>query len=319
MKRSALSEFLRGVVIAALPVAAAGCCSDRPETEVVSIDGFIDVGDGGVSDAGALSYPVCEQLCPKPSNEKALYGCEARDQSDGGISSVTCNVQVTRCSYFLGAGGRPPLGLRPRGAIVADDPAGAFFAQMAHVEAAAIDGFVELATALAVHGAPAALVDDARRAAEDERRHARVAAAFARRFGAGALPPVEIDPVAAPTLETLALQNAREGCVLETYGAVVTQWQSRTAGDRMVRRAFVNIARDELRHAELAFAVARWLHARLDDPARRRVRDGQREAAAALLRDVAQPSDARLVATLGLPDRDAALRLVGDLRVRLWS
>jgi len=49
------------------------------------------------------------------------------------------------------------------------------------------------------------------------------------------------------------------------------------------------------------------------------VRDGQREAAAALLRDVAQPSDARLVATLGLPDRDAALRLVGDLRVRLWS
>ena len=160
---------------------------------------------------------------------------------------------------------------------------------------------------------------DARNAARDEERHARLAVAFARRYGARTLPPVEIDAVAAPSLETLAAANAREGCVLETYGAVVTQWQSRTAGDRAVRRAFFNVARDELRHAELAFAVARWLHPRLDLAARRRVRDAQRAAAAELVRDLERPTDARLVATLGLPDRDAARGLVADLRARLWA
>jgi hypothetical protein len=317
MKRSALSDFLRSVVIAALPVAAVGCCSDYSVEVQLQVDAFAAEPDDG----GLLPESVCTAMCKPPRREtiKQVYGCHVVETSDAGITGIACDEHVGHCSTFPVAGGRPPLGLRPRGAIVARDAAGAFFAQMAHVEAAAVDGFVELATALAVHGAPSSLVDDARSAAEDERRHARVAAAFARRFGAGALPPVEIDPVAAPSLETLALQNAREGCVLETYGAVVTQWQSRTAGDRAVRRAFVNIARDELRHAELAFAVARWLHARLDEAARRRVRDAQREAAAALLRDVAQPSDPRLVTTLGLPDRDAALRLVGDLRVRLWS
>ena len=42
-------------------------------------------------------------------------------------------------------------------------------------------------------------------------------------------------------------------------------------------------------------------------------------AAAELARDVERPTDARLVAMLGLPDRDAARRLVADLRARLWS
>ena len=164
-----------------------------------------------------------------------------------------------------------------------------------------------------------AAVAAARVAAADETRHARVAAHFARRFGAATLAPVEIDAVAAPSLETLAEANAREGCVLETYGAVVTQWQSRTARDRAVRRAFVNIARDELRHAELAFAVARWLHPRLDDLGRRRVREARCAAADELARDIARPTPPRLVAAVGLPSSEAARGLVADLRARLWT
>lgn len=320
MKRSALSDFLRGLVIAALPAAAIGCCSDAERNEIASVDGFVDVGDGGVDDAGALPYSVCQEVCPKPANDKALYGCEPHDATDGGVTSVVCQIQVTRCNAFpFAAGGRPPLGLKPRRPVDARDPVGAFFAAMAHVEAAAVDGFEELAHALAAHGAPELLVAAAREAAADEARHARVATAFARRFGAATLPPVEIDAVPAPSLETLALANAREGCVLETYGAVVTEWQSRTARDRAIRRAFVNIARDELRHAELAFAVARWLHPRLDDLGRRRVREARRATAAELARDLERPTPPRLVAAVGLPDRDAARGLVADLRARFWT
>jgi hypothetical protein len=317
MKRNTLSAFLRSVVMSALPVAATACCSDYSVETIQQVDAFAaEVDDGGV-----LPGAVCNSLCKPPLREtiKQVYGCHVVDATDAGITAIACDEHVGHCSAFPVAGGRPPLGLRPRRAVDALDPAGAFFAAMAHVEAAAVDGFVELATALAVHDAPPSLVDAARAAAGDEERHARVAAAFARRYGASVLPPVEIDAVAAPSLETLAAANAREGCVLETYGAVVTQWQSRTAGDRAVRRAFANIARDELRHAELAFAVAHWLHSKLDLAARRRVRDARRAAAADLVRDLERPADARLVAALGLPDRDAARGLVADLRVRLWA
>jgi hypothetical protein len=322
MKRSALSEFLRSVVIAALPVAAAGCCTDhRSIVHHELADAFV-VDDGPPPPVGAgLPQADCDDACGAGFGHHesvTVYGCSVGSASDGGVTSVDCDEKIESC-FTIFAGGRPPLGLQPRGEIDAHDPAGVFFAGMAHVEAAAVDGFIELATALAVHDAPAALVADARRAAEDEARHARVAAHFARRFGAVALPPVVIDAVAAPSLETLALANAREGCVFETYGAVVTQWQSRTARDRSVRRAFANIARDELRHAELAFAVARWLHARLDAAARRRVREAQRAAAGELERDVERPLPPRLVAVVGLPSSDAARGLVADLRARLWS
>ena len=271
-----------------------------------------------------LPESVCQALCKSPvlgrGSVKQVYGCHVGETNDAGaVTSVLCDEKLERCGVPFAAGGRPPLGLRPRGTIAARDPVGAFFAGMAHVEAAAVDGFVELATALAVHRAPTLLVENARRAADDERRHARVAAAFARRFGASAPPPVVIDAVAAPSLETLAVANAREGCVVETYGAVVTEWQSRTARDRALRRAFVNIARDEMRHAELAFAVARWLHAQLDDLARRRVYDAMRAAAADLARDLDAPPPPRLVAAVGLPDRDTARDLLADLRARLWT
>ncbi|HEX6837041.1 MAG TPA: hypothetical protein VF334_10740 [Polyangia bacterium] len=321
MKRSALSDFLRGLVIAALPAAATGCCSDHRQivhhalTFPIAVEGTPPaVGDG-------LPQSVCDTECNTTVPHqfiKKIYSCSVGTIDATGITSVDCDEEYQTCTGFL-PGGRPPLGLRPRRAVDARDPVGAFFAAMAHVEAAAVDGFEELARALAAHGAPDVLVAAARDAAADEARHARVAAAFARRFGAAALPPVEIDAVAAPSLETLALANAREGCVLETYGAVVTEWQSRTARDRAVRRAFVNIAADELRHAELAFAVARWLHPRLDDLARRRVRDARRAAAAELARDLERPTPPRLVAAVGLPASDAARDLVADLRARLWT
>ena len=323
MKRTALSDFLRGLVIAALPVTATACCSDHRSIVHHDLPDAFVLDDGGATPpiGAGLPQPACDDACGAgryPHASVTVYGCVVAGATDGGITSVDCDEKTETCTTIF-AGGRPPLGLRPRRTVDARDPVGAFFASMAHVEAAAVDGFDELARSLAAHGAPAVLVAAAHEASADEARHARVAAAFARRFGAVTLPPVEIDAVDPPSLETLALANAREGCVLETYGAVVTEWQSRTARDRAIRRAFVNIARDELRHAELAFAVARWLHPRLDELARRRVRDVRRAAAAELARDVERATPPRLVAAIGLPSSDAARGLVADLRVRLWS
>jgi hypothetical protein len=318
MKRSALSDFLRGVVVAALPLATAACCSERRQMVYEQVDAFV-VDDMGIYVGEPLPTSVCADVCKTAYRGTVTqnHGCTVADATDGGITAVSCDDDVKSCAPIFGAGGRPPLGLKPRSESVARDVAGAFFASMAHVEAAAVAGFEELATALEAHGAPATLVDDARRAAADERRHARVAADFAERRGATP-PPVEIAPVPPPSLETLALANAREGCVLETWGAVVTQWQGRMAADRVVRRAFINIARDELRHAELALAVAKWLAERLDDAALARVRAARDAAIAELEREIARPLPRAAVVELGLPDGEAACAMFAAMRSSIW-
>jgi hypothetical protein len=73
------------------------------------------------------------------------------------------------------------------------------------------------------------------------------------------------------SLLAIALKNAVEGCVRETYGAVVNLVESRWSSDPEVRRAMWSIAENECRHAELARALARWARTTTE-----RARDGKR-------------------------------------------
>ncbi|MGH7436059.1 MAG: ferritin-like domain-containing protein, partial [Polyangiaceae bacterium] len=81
---------------------------------------------------------------------------------------------------------------------------------------------------------------------------------FAVRYGGiPRRPRVERGPVR--PLEDIATENAAEGCVRETFGALIGIWQARFAGDPQVRRAMNGVARDESRHAALSWEVARWI------------------------------------------------------------
>jgi hypothetical protein len=82
----------------------------------------------------------------------------------------------------------------------------------------------------------------------------------------------------------MALENAVEGCVRETYGAVVGLVEAQTSSDASLRRAMRSIAADECRHAELAWAVHAWAMARLAGEERRRVKEAMREAVAEIAR-----------------------------------
>ena len=77
---------------------------------------------------------------------------------------------------------------------------------------------------------------------------------LARTFGAEP-EPVRITPCRCETFETVAVENAIEGCVRETYGALVSFWQARAAGDPKVREVYARIAEDELstRHSRGAW------------------------------------------------------------------
>jgi hypothetical protein len=155
---------------------------------------------------------------------------------------------------------------------------------MAEEETASIHAFDVLARDLARLEAPAELVSAAQSARADEVHHARAMARLARRHGARPSRPRAGRLEHRKSIESLALENAVEGCARETYGALLATWQSLRATDPTMRALFARIATDETRHAALAWAIAAWAEARLDARGRARVLRARREA----LRELSQ-------------------------------
>ena len=210
--------------------------------------------------------------------------------------------------------GRRPEGYSPsaRGASLGD-----YLAMSAELEAASVPAFRRLARELRAHGAPGELARRAEKAARDEVRHARMMQRLAVRFGgAPELPRLGALPVR--SLAAIAEENAREGCVRETFGALLASVQALRATDAGIRAAMAAIAVDETEHAALAWDVAAWLDTQIDSAGRDVARQAKRDAYASLLGSVcagAERSDATL---LGLPSAAEELRLLQDLASTLF-
>ncbi|MCP3142959.1 ferritin-like domain-containing protein [Pyxidicoccus xibeiensis] len=306
MSRRKLRRTLSRLLLLA-PVAAAGpgCgwsstsgCEEKGGISHSNIPiSVLRLSDGGTPPEGAS----CEELC-------ALAGglpgpCELKPE----VGWVMCPVP-NLCE------GRRPEGLCTDGAVAGRvPPLGVLFAKMAHLEAASVPAFERLADELAAHGAPERLVRAARRSAAEEVRHARAMESLAVRHGA-AMPEMTVAPFRDRSLEALALENAVEGCVRETFGALLAAWQARCAEDAGVRESLATIAPDELRHAELSYAIDAWAMSRLSPEARARVEAARREAWLALERDSAASTLPEEVARqAGLPSSEVAQRLVREL------
>jgi hypothetical protein len=202
--------------------------------------------------------------------------------------------------------GRLPAGLCRGARRVAGSPVGRFFADVAELEAAAVTAFGQLADELAVHRAPRALLRGALRSRRDEIRHARVTGALARRWGVRPTMP-RVRPIAPRSLVEVAADNAAEGCVRETFGALVATVQARRAADPVVRRAMRSIAIDETRHAALSWELAAWAQARMSPAERRRVAAHGRDAAERFAAAVEYPEAVHRDAGMPRPDEARAL------------
>jgi hypothetical protein len=184
-----------------------------------------------------------------------------------------------------------------------------YLASQARLEAASVAAFRILRHELAAHGAPRKLLRKASRAGRDERRHARAMRSECRRWGAAPHAPTSTDgPVR--DLEAIAVENATEGCVRETFGAVVAAWQAAHARDARIRAAMNRIAREESQHAALAWEVAQWAERRLDRPARERVNAARRRALMTLAGEMTADPPRQLVEVVGLPTALQAARLL---------
>jgi hypothetical protein len=281
-------------------------------------------------DAGDLTAVQCDLLCPGPIHGSGLYGCKVYSgPPEGGVPDANPTFDmdgwpegslVFECAWCNNAGRRPagfqqaPIGTGAR----RSDAIGQFFARMAEVEAASISAFRAIRRELSAHAAPCEFVEAAQRAMRDEARHARLTRAIARRHGAKPPATRRLPPAPIRSLEELALDNAVEGCVHETFGALVAHFQARHACDPNIARAMRAIAGDETRHAALAWAVARWVDARLDGPARRRVAERRADAQRRLARSASAPIPHALSRVAGLPTPTQARALLRHAELVLW-
>jgi hypothetical protein len=342
MNERFLRRLFRHALLASVPLATTVACGGATSSDPSAGAGAAGAGGaaggagGGGGEAGGLNVDPCSSILLGPCSRCVSLDAGTIDPDSGAISPAECQVfcGAQDTCFLIRQDGKPyavscyhqsptcSLGTGRRPAGLVEPPAahsrhlGDYFAELALLEGASVDAFLVLRDELRHHGAPRALVRAAERAAEDEVRHARVAGTFARRHGSSPRSfRVEKRPIR--SLDEIALENAIEGCVRETFGALVATHQAQKAKSRAVRAAFARIADDETRHAALAWKVAAWLDGKLGEEARAKVREARRSAVddLAATAHVAPPRD--WVDDLGLPSAPAAARMVEQLKASL--
>jgi hypothetical protein len=120
-------------------------------------------------------------------------------------------------------------------------------------------------------------------------------------------------------LADIAAENEVEGCVRETFAALVAHWQSLHAQDLGIATAMQGIAEDETRHAALSWQIARWAEPLLNPDQRSSLKQLRRSAIETLRSelDVALPD--ALIYMAGLPTPSQAHSLIDQLERELWS
>ncbi|APR80959.1 putative lipoprotein [Minicystis rosea] len=257
----------------------------------------------------------CQKVCPGAYFNCHAVGDSCRDgvvvkDAKGGI-----DIDCATCSKGVG---RIPAGLAPARMKRAPSALGTYFASASHLEAASVHAFVRLGRELSASEAPPSLLRAARRAARDEVRHARATARLARRFGGEPVRP-RVASLPLRALDAVAIENAVEGCVRETFGALVAEFQAANARDPEIAREMEIIARDETRHAALSWAVARWAHDKLAIEAREAMAAHCREAMAALRAETQACMPEELRTQAGLPNEAEQRALLDVLEEQLWG
>jgi hypothetical protein len=280
------------------------------------------LGDAVFSDGGLDTSADCMELCRTIllhegfSDFSKVLSCNFLD--GGSPSADGGGGPEVDCRYQTPWAGRTPPGLVLARHSAVPHPVGKLFARASELEDAAVHAFHLLAVELLAHGAPKDLVRKAVRFAKDETDHARAMARLAVRYGARA-PRATVASSPVRSLYALAKDNATEGCVRETYGALVAHWQSRAALDENVRSAMRKVAVEETRHAELAWEIAAWAQPMLSPLGQRRVMAAQQKASAALVASARASPHPSCVLLAGLPAGPQAAKLAMGLRRSLWD
>ena len=287
----ALQAMFNGVIATVSGATLAGCGTPTCDTSFTPQTYDITYNLCGPTDAGAC-FVSCVTACAelKPPNDPGMGTCASfTNATDAAVAMASCQTE-------LGCTGRQTEGLVVPTFVGSANSA--LFAKMAWLEAASVHAFRRLAHELRAHEAPHHLVDHAMTCAADEVRHAKLMNSLAEKYGAYVPPVVGRHDVPVRSIEFVAHENAIEGCVSETFGALFAAWSMTHTTNADIADAMRQIAPDELRHAALGWAVAAWANTRLSSTAQRRVREARHTAARNLADRVTSGHAALLAQTL---------------------
>jgi len=128
--------------------------------------------------------------------------------------------------------------------------------EIAALEHASVASFARFSLQLLSIGAPADLLLLSQQAAADEVEHARIAYGLASHYAGERVGPAPLD-LSGVRVETdaraILASLIEEACVGETIGAAEALSLSQAVADPVLRAVHARIARDEQRHAELAW------------------------------------------------------------------
>jgi hypothetical protein len=268
-----------------------------------------------------LADIVCEDLCVEVWNrgwyfDSELENCSyeltidsiPEERTDDIVGTITCSGILYEC-----IGGRRPIGHQE--CVQEQNGLGGYFARCAHMEASSVVAFVQLARQLRSFDAPQELINRCVEAANDEILHAHLFRHLASEQGASSAP---VSPSKKePNIYNIALHNALEGCITETWAALLAHWQSMHSTDANLRLMYKKIARDETRHGQLSWDLHRWFLSKLDCEQQEEIKKAQQQA----LVELTSVAGSRTpnFSCLGLPSPNVAHQLAKDFGARLVS
>ena len=215
--------------------------------------------------------PPYDKCNPNPLGETGKFSPQETTLHRSDEPSTCCYVAFVGCSTRRGGGvrgggrGRVMIGRPLRDAEgtaitgeIAMHARARFWLEGAAFEHASVAEFARLSLVLMAHGAPADLVAETHRAAIDEIAHAKTCFAIASQITGEAHAPGPLDVSRASadaSIEALARCTLRDGCLGEAAAAMELDALAREVEDADTARAVDEMARDERRHAELAWRI----------------------------------------------------------------
>ena len=293
--------------------------------EVNALFGSIDTPADALFLAVTQEYqPDCYSVVFTPESKWRMTAtilisdCEWTEEVRDIEISMTGETTVLEVLEVISDGscaGRLPDGIAAIGTVCGDAVA-RHLAHLAWLEGAAVVAFERLAVDLQRLGAPAQLVERALAAAQDEVDHASCMGALAATYGV-AVPSVDVAPHQERSLFEVALENAVEGCVRETYGVVDALYRSKQAPSAEIRALFERIAADETRHSALSFDIAAWANPLLSPTDALTIATAAHAAHHALKSELQGERPDVVQHQLGAPSAAAAVAMADTLRVQL--
>ena len=181
--------------------------------------------------------------------------------------------------------------------LIDGDGVGSYFAQLAYMKAQSVFAFIELASNLRHFQAPVTFIERCDIAAKNQLLHTKLMQELAEIEGFF-IPPVRYSSTT-NNIFSVAMHNAVEGCVYETWSALIANWQStHLAADPELQTVYEQIGQDEARHSQLAWDVHAWFLKKLTKRQQKMLHKEQTKAVAELLLSEGRIST---IEGLGLP------------------